>query len=345
MRVIDCKFFVILAAMGWPVLMCHGSVNFKTEILPVLETKCMGCHKAPHEKDGKMVKPKAGLRLDAAWAILKGGESEQAAVVPKDVAKSYAFEVVSLPKDDDMFMPPKGEALTEQEVAKLKLWIEEGADFGGWEGNLEGKPAVAAKVELKVRDHAVLFERLSQGIQPLDAKVVKALNTKVGAQVSPMGTSTPLVRVDFLTGVGACSDENVEALLEIRENITQLDLARTKVTDGALRFVGQMPRLTRLDLRHTGMTDASLEQLAGCKDLVSLNLFGTAVTDAAVPKLVQLKSLQSLYVSDTKVSPDGLAKLREALPDTEVVGALELSAEPKKGGDGDEMRKRKKQQN
>lgn len=146
----------------------QGAVNFKTEILPVLEAKCVKCHKAEHEEAGKIVKPKSELRLDAAWSMLKGGESKRPALVPKDSAKSYMFEVVNLPKDDDMFMPPKGDPLTAEETAKLKTWIEEGADFGGWEGNLAGKPADApstAKAPPKEREHDALYKKLSEGLQ------------------------------------------------------------------------------------------------------------------------------------------------------------------------------------
>lgn len=320
--------------------MCHGSVDFKTEILPVLETKCLGCHQAPHEKDGKMVKPKADLRLDAAWGILKGGESKHPAVAAKDAAKSYLYQVVTLPKDDGMFMPPKGEAFTQAEIARLKLWIEEGADFGGWEGNQQGRPAAEKAVEMKDREHPLLYERLSKDLSPLEVKVTKELNTRVGAQIAPIGTSSPLVRVDFLTGVGACTDEDVEALLAVRENIAQLDLARTKVTDQVLKSVGKMPRLTRLDLRDTNISDASLEQLAGCRELRALNLFGTAVSDAAVEKLVALKSLQRLHVAKTQITADGIAKLRSALPDTEVVGMVELPSTPQRGGDSGQSQRR-----
>jgi hypothetical protein len=49
-----------------------------------------------------------------------------------------------LPKDDDGHMPPKGDDLTKEEIALLKKWIEEGADFAGWIGSTQGMPAGAA---------------------------------------------------------------------------------------------------------------------------------------------------------------------------------------------------------
>jgi hypothetical protein len=195
----------------------QGAVNFKTEILPILEAKCVKCHKAEHEEGGKVVKPKSELRLDAAWAMLKGGESKRPALVPRDTAKSYMFEVVNLPKDDDMFMPPKGDPLTAEETAKLKAWIEEGADFGGWEGNVVGKPAdtpSVAKVAAKEREHDVLYKKLSEGLQPPAQDALKKVQS-AGAQVTILQVGGPLVRVDFLTGVSKADDASVAALAEL----------------------------------------------------------------------------------------------------------------------------------
>ena len=59
----------VLLALGTPAI-SRAAVSFEKEILPFLEKKCMECHKAPFEENGKTVKPKAGLRLDAAWAKL-----------------------------------------------------------------------------------------------------------------------------------------------------------------------------------------------------------------------------------------------------------------------------------
>ena len=41
--------------------------------------------------------------------------------------ESYLYEVVTLPTDDEMFMPPKGTAMTPTEIDILKRWIAEGA--------------------------------------------------------------------------------------------------------------------------------------------------------------------------------------------------------------------------
>jgi len=343
MRVLECKFSVMAGILLLPAMMCHGSVSFKAEILPVLESKCIKCHQAPFEKDGRTVKPKAGLRLDAAWAILAGGESGIPAVVAKNVAKSHLFEVINLPKDDDMFMPPEGDAITEEEKTKIKTWIEEGADFGGWEGNLAGRPAAANSAETnQERDHEVLYKKLAEGISPPELSLIKSLKQSTGAQVYVLGTQSPLVRVDFLTGVTRCNDDSVKALEPIRDNIAHLDLARTKVGDGALPFIAGLPRLVRLDLRNTEVTDAGVEVLTKSKNLQVLNLFGTQITDAAMTSLAAIPSLKQVYLSETSVTEQGVSKLEKALPDAQIVGDLRLPDPEGRRGGGMEQGKRKR---
>lgn len=331
----------VWAAISLPAAL-HAKVDFKADILPVLEKKCLKCHSAPHEENGKLVKPKAELRLDAAWAILKGGESKRPALVPKDPAKSYLYEVVNLPKDDDMFMPPKGEPLTADEIAKLKGWIEEGGDFGGWEGNLTGKPATAgatASAAQKARDHETLYKALTAGVQPAAADALKKIKD-AGAQVSPLMINSPLLRVDFLTGVSRCDDASVASLLVVKEQVAHLDLARTNITDEALKTVVQFPRLTRLDLRKTKVTDKGVEALSGLKNLTYLNLYGTEVTDASLVALASMKSLTNLYLWETKVTEAGVARLKASLPKLDVVHQVVLTV-PEEPSDSGEQRRRR----
>lgn len=333
----------IAAVLVLGCMTTHAAVDFKKDILPVVEAKCLKCHKASHEENGKKIEPKAGLRLDAAWAMLKGGESKRPAVVAKDTAKSYIYEVVNLPKDDDMFMPPKGDPLTAEEIAKLKAWIEEGADFGGWEGNLEGKPADAASAKpvQKDREHDKIYKALSEGVQPPSAEATKKVQA-VGAQVSILQVGGPLVRVDFLTGVSKCNDESVAGLSPIKDNIVHLDLARTSITDAALKTAASFPRLTRIDLRKTKVTDKGLESLTGCKHLYYINLFGTEVTDAGLATLASIKTLRNVFLFETKVTETGIAKLKAALPQAEIVGNVTMPTPQAGGGDGGAKKKKNK---
>jgi hypothetical protein len=291
-----------------------SAVSFEKEVLPFINKKCVECHKAPFEENGKKKEPKAGLRLDAAWAIVKG--SENGPVLTAGAPdKSGIYESVMLPKDDDGHMPSKGEDLTAEETALLKKWIEEGADFGGWVGNTEGMPAGAAtqaQREFKPREHDLFFAALEKEVKPLaDAVLAKA--KEAGAQVAPVKVESPLVRVDFLTGVSKCDDAKLEGIMPLKENIVQLDLGRTIITDAGLKTVGQLPRLVSLDLRQTKITDAGLAALTGLKKLQTLNLYGTEISDAGLAHLAQIKSLKAVYLFQSKATEAGAKKLAAAV--------------------------------
>ncbi len=92
---------------------------FETKIRPILANKCYNCH----SKEGDKVR--GGLLLDTREAILHGGNSGPA-IVPGDPAESLLIQAISY-KDEDLQMPPKGEKLSDQEIADLTEWVRRGA--------------------------------------------------------------------------------------------------------------------------------------------------------------------------------------------------------------------------
>lgn len=114
-----------------------GGVSFEKQILPILKAKCVKCHEKEKMVDGKLKKPKHGLRLDSAAGILQGGkEYPNENVVAGKPEASWLLKTLSLPESDDLAMPPKGKAdpVTDAEKALIRTWIAEGAKFGDWKG-------------------------------------------------------------------------------------------------------------------------------------------------------------------------------------------------------------------
>src|SRR5262245_37168581 len=106
-------------------------VDYTRDVKPILEARCYRCH-------GPM-RCKAGLRLDSAAAIRKGGNSG-AVIVPGDSANSVLIAVLRGAADRPQ-MPPSGKPLSDKQVGLLKDWIDSGAsapDAG------EQEPAEAA---------------------------------------------------------------------------------------------------------------------------------------------------------------------------------------------------------
>lgn len=300
-------------------LVSHAEVSFEKDLLPVLTKRCFDCHRATHVEDGKKKEPKGDVRLDAAWAILKGNK-EGPIVRPKESAKSPMYEVLTVPEDDDMHMPPKGDPLTPEQIKMVKTWIDEGANFGTWEGNTEGRPPQlgAAGAAARKREHDEFYKALEQGAKPVPEAVLKKAQAD-GAQVATLTGTSPLLRVDFLTGVSKCDDAKVATLLPMADNVAHLDLGRTAITDAALATLGKLPRLARLDLRQTKITDKGLESLTGLKNLQVLNVYGTQITDAGLATLGKMKSLKQVFVWQSKATEAGAKKLQAELPGASVV--------------------------
>ena len=69
-------------------------VDFHKDIVPILEARCNDCHKAPYEKDGRTIKPKAGLRFDE-YSLLMQGNDGGPVIVAGNAEESILFEVIA----------------------------------------------------------------------------------------------------------------------------------------------------------------------------------------------------------------------------------------------------------
>ncbi len=100
-------------------------IDFARQIKPLLERSCVGCHGGE--------KPRGHFRVEGRDVILRGGDSGAAAVVPGHSEKSPLIEYVS-GKVPESEMPPSAvrerfPALTSDEVALLRAWIDQGAEW------------------------------------------------------------------------------------------------------------------------------------------------------------------------------------------------------------------------
>ncbi len=113
------------------------------------------------------------------------------------------------------------------------------------------------------------------------------------------------------------SDSGLACVARVK-TLTHLALIDSPISDAALSQVARMKVLTELDLSKTRITDAGIVHLEGLGNLEKLYLRFTPLTDASVVHLVKLKRLKTLDLQGTKVSPEGIQRLRQALPKTEI---------------------------
>ncbi len=98
-----------------------------------------------------------------------------------------------------------------------------------------------------------------------------------------------------------------------------LDLSDTEVGDAGLIHLSSAQNLVVLDLTNTQVTDAGLVHLKALTKLEHLYLDNTQVTDAGLAHLQGLNNLESLLLNGTQVTDAGAGKLRQALPDCDIL--------------------------
>jgi mono/diheme cytochrome c family protein len=99
------------------------SVDFVRHIKPIFERSCLACH-GPE-------RPRSGFRVDSRTALLKGGNSGEAAVVAGQSGRSPLIRYVS-GQAADLEMPPAARrdrfpALSKEELQLLRAWVDQGA--------------------------------------------------------------------------------------------------------------------------------------------------------------------------------------------------------------------------
>jgi hypothetical protein len=113
---------ILVAAQQTAVQADDNVVTFNRDIRAILSDKCFFCH-GPDS-----AKREADLRLDVRDAAVSHG-----AIKPDDPSESELLKRI-VSDDPDLQMPPptaKLGRLTEKEVATLKQWIEQGAEYEG----------------------------------------------------------------------------------------------------------------------------------------------------------------------------------------------------------------------
>jgi mono/diheme cytochrome c family protein len=92
-------------------------VDYTEEVKPLLARQCVSCHGA--------VKPRAGLRLDTAAALLRGNKNGPA-IVPGHSEESGLIDAL-LGEGAGERMPLKRPPLSARQIATLRAWIDQGA--------------------------------------------------------------------------------------------------------------------------------------------------------------------------------------------------------------------------
>ncbi len=182
---------ILIAAVAFAgVSPAADPVDYLREVKPILAGRCTACHGALQQK--------RGLRLDTAGLIRKGGKSGPA-IVPGKSSESLLIDAVT--GNGRPRMPPEteGAALTAQQIATLRRWIDEGAKAPEepippdprrhWAYQTPARPAIPQVAD---REWAA---------NPIDA-FVSAERTKHGLAPRPPASRETLLRRLYLDLIG-----------------------------------------------------------------------------------------------------------------------------------------------
>jgi serine/threonine protein kinase/Leucine-rich repeat (LRR) protein len=150
------------------------------------------------------------------------------------------------------------------------------------------------------------------------------------------------VRAIDLSG-SAVADADLHCL--VLPKLTDLSLARTKISENSLEIIKDikslrrlvldgvaiqgrglrhlqgMPELTELSLRCPALTDLLLSYLVEIPKLEKLSLAGSGVGDEGLTALHAMSQLRELDLSGSKATEAGVAELRKALPKCKIAFA------------------------
>jgi hypothetical protein len=90
-----------------------ATVSFTNDILPIFESRCIGCHGGERTQEGLDLKTHASLMA---------GSDNGPVVTPGDAANSLLVEMVATQK-----MPKRGPKLTPPQVQLITDWVNQGA--------------------------------------------------------------------------------------------------------------------------------------------------------------------------------------------------------------------------
>ncbi len=192
-----------------------GLELYTQEVQPILAAHCYECH----SEGARRVR--AGLKLDSAAAIAKGGASG-AVLVPGDLGESLMVEAIRR-VDEDFAMPPD-EPLGEDEVAIIERWIELGAPVpesgtSEQEGSLDSSTHGFSASELEearswwafqrpVKTDPPATSREGWSLSPIDDFISAKLDEKGLEPVRDADRGSWLRRVTFdLTGLPPTPEE------------------------------------------------------------------------------------------------------------------------------------------
>lgn len=285
---------------------------FGGAVHPVLEKHCLSCHGAE--------KKKGEYRMETFAALLAGGKSGKAAIVPGDLLHSELVRRLSLEPEDEKLMPPRKKPRpTAAEIALLRWWVKAGASRElRLDAAKDAPPEVTALLRADLGKGGIAAEPVYTprvgDYSALHGEIADLQKT-LGIQLVPVSRQAGDGLILRVRGAEArFGDAELAQLARLAPFIVHADLAGTRVTDAGLAALKPFTALERLHLEKTALTGKTLGDLQALSKLAYLNLCATAVTDDTIAALAGHPGLRHFYLFGSKVTATGVTRVQSALP-------------------------------
>jgi mono/diheme cytochrome c family protein len=259
-------------------------------IHPILDANCVACHGAS--------KVQGGLRLDSYESLMKGGK-DGPVIVPRNADTSKLMERVTLPADNQHFMPAEGRPpLKPEQIAWIRAWIQQGASPAAINVSGVSIPEKAGELQPPpVGDYSNLMDEIRQ------------MQHSQGAKLLPIsGKPSDGLILNTVDAAASFGDAQLAQFQKFAPYIVEADLARTAVTDASFDTLSRFTHLRALHLEATGVTGNGLAKLAAASQLTYLNLSETNVNPAALRELKSIPNLHHVYLFNTPAQPADAAQ-------------------------------------
>ena len=252
-------------------------------VTKILDKKCIQCHNS--------TKQKGELSLISEASILKGGVNGTSAVAG-NASASLLYSRLLLPITDKEHMPPEGKAqLTKDEIWLLKHWIDEGLDFKNYATAITKNDTLKTKLKKYLIFNKIEIPKASQdAIENIRTAGFRVLELVPGeAELNVKSLQKTLTK------------ETIDKLALLDEQIIELDLSYSEITDDMTTVIKSFKNLKTLRINSNTITDASVKNLKTLQQLEVLNIYNTSISNEGLSELLKSIQPKQLYTWQTKV--------------------------------------------
>lgn len=274
------------------VLNERDSINIYAEVIrPVLDGKCVKCHNQS-KSNGKLL-------LTTSEEILTGGKSGSI-LTANNAMESHMYSYLTLPMDDKLHMPPRGNSqLKQHEIELIKYWIDSGASFDSY-------TKIDEEQEFVARNLASFFPKPEIMVSLPKADHLENLQN-LNFRLERNSMENNFIEAKFLGD--KIENKHISALLKIKNQLVKLDLSNTDLKDNLLSKLKSLKNLKYLKLNNTNTTDKGLKNIN--KNLESLNLNDTDVSYSGFLSFLEDSSLKNAYLWNTKITSSQQKMLKD----------------------------------